>query len=299
MSILINQVPKLYEAVFNESVKRRVEITIVVMAICAFIVHLAIIALGSGDAQAGEAGHASPIAAIYTPFSFILLYEVFLLIYFLPKSFTASIAKQYEVISLLIARDLFYDIGEVDRGANWFKSESNLYLLLDAVGLLVVFFAIYAFHKLRSTSPRLPYTPRILHFIRIKQVMALALLPSLIGMGLFATGAWVADALATNTWMLDEFKNIDRVFYGDFFRLLIIVDVLILLVSFPFTTSYGQVMRNTGFVVSTILIRLSFTSAPIFDIVLVLSAVAFGYLTLAIYNRIEGMDAIVADADGE
>jgi hypothetical protein len=40
-------------------------------------------------------------------------------------------------------------------------------------------------------------------------------------------------------------------------------------------------------VISTVLIRLSFTSAPILDIILVIGAITFAYLTLIIYNRIE------------
>jgi hypothetical protein len=38
------------------------------------------------------------LSAIYTPFSFILFYEVLMLIGALPKSTTQSIAKQYEIV---------------------------------------------------------------------------------------------------------------------------------------------------------------------------------------------------------
>ena len=43
------------------------------------------------------------ITAIYTPFSFLLIYEVFLFLIYLPKSFTKSIGKQYEIISIIVA----------------------------------------------------------------------------------------------------------------------------------------------------------------------------------------------------
>ena len=39
----------------------------------------------------------NPISAIYTPFSIILYYEIFLLIFYLPRSFTTSILKQFEI----------------------------------------------------------------------------------------------------------------------------------------------------------------------------------------------------------
>ena len=66
-----------------------------------FFVHLFLICL----AYLGLFGEtppdllADPIAAIYTPFSFILIYEVYLLIFFLPASITQYIAKQYEIIT--------------------------------------------------------------------------------------------------------------------------------------------------------------------------------------------------------
>lgn len=296
---------RLFCSVFHERVKERFEVTIIVLAIVGFLVHLALVGLQQtgvvhiSDDPALQSG----IAAIYTPFSLILIYEVFLLIYYLPSSFTASIAKQYEVISLLIARDIFHDISESDRGAEWFRSIENLYLVVDAAGLLILFYFIYRFHKLRHRSPKLQHTERIDSFIQVKQMMALALLPAVIAMFCFSAGEWVVHALSSESMQLREFKELDRVFYDGFFKLLIIVDVLILLLSFPFTTSYAQVMRNTGFVISTILLRLSFTSAPILDILLVIGAIVFAYLTLVIYNRIEPLneprDALTRHCNGD
>jgi len=282
-------IEKLFCAVFNERVKQRFEVIIIVLAIAGFLIHLALVMLKQSGVVAlpDDPALNNAVAAIYTPFSFILVYEVFLLIYYLPQSFTAAIAKQYEVISLLIARDIFHDISESDRGEGWFQSMDNLYLLVDAGGLLFVFFGIYLFHKLRHFSPKLERTPRIDGFIRVKQVMALLLLPIVIGMLAFSAGEWIFHALSSDSMHIQEFKDIDRVFYDGFFKVLIVIDVLILLLSFPFTTSYAQVMRNTGFVISTVLIRLSFTSAPILDILLVIGAITFAYLTLVIYNRIE------------
>lgn len=283
---------KLFGLVFNERVKQRFEVAIIVLAIVGFFTHLALVGLKQSGILAlpDDPALDNGIAAIYTPFSFILIYEVFLLIYYLPTSFTASIAKQYEVISLLIARDIFHDISQTDRGEQWFSSIENLYLLVDAAGLLIVFYAIYRFHRLRQEAPRLEHTARIDRFIQVKQLMALALLPAVIAMLCFSTGEWVIHAFSSESMQLAEFKDIDRVFYDGFFKLLIIVDVLILLLSFPFTTSYAQVMRNTGFVISTILLRLSFTSAPMLDILLVVGAIGFAYLTLLIYNRIEPLN---------
>ena len=50
----------------------------------------------------------NPIAAIYTPFSFILVYEVFLVVYYLPRSISQYIRKQYEIITLIIVRSILF-----------------------------------------------------------------------------------------------------------------------------------------------------------------------------------------------
>ncbi len=284
-----------YERFLNEAVAHRVETSIIVLAVVGYLVHLGLIGLGHfGWLDLSQAAlFQDPISAIYTPFSFILIYEVFLLVYHLPNSFTASIAIQYEVVSLLIARDIFHDIAELETGGNWYISMDNLYLVLDATGLLLILLGIYGFHRLRLCSPRVPVNAGIRRFIAIKQAMAMALLPVVIGMLGYATGDWVLSAVNNHSMMLSEFKDINKVFYDDFFKVLIMVDVLVLLLSLPYSTSYAQVMRNTGFVISTILIRLSFTSAPILDILLVVSGIGFGVLTLVIYNHLANVESVL------
>ncbi|MGA0166588.1 MAG: hypothetical protein ACO39A_04945, partial [bacterium] len=50
------------------------------------------------------------LSAIYTPFSILLYYEVYLLILAIPNSITKAIGKQFEIISLIIIRDVFKDL---------------------------------------------------------------------------------------------------------------------------------------------------------------------------------------------
>jgi len=53
------------------------------------------------------------LSAIYTPFSFILFYEVLVLIAAIPESTTRSIANQFEIASLIFVRGFFKDIAEM------------------------------------------------------------------------------------------------------------------------------------------------------------------------------------------
>ena len=82
-------------------------------------------------------------------------------------------------------------------------------------------------------------------------------------------------------------QNLNYLFFNEFFTLLILVDVFILLLSFQYTERYSQLIRNTGFIISTILLRLSFQAMGLTSLILIISGIVFGLLILLIYNSIE------------
>jgi Ca2+/Na+ antiporter len=68
---------------------------------------------------------------------------------------------------------------------------------------------------------------------------------------------------------------------------LILADVVILLISFRYTEEYSKLIRNTGFIIATILIRLSFSADGFLTMILILTGVSFALLILKIYNAME------------
>jgi hypothetical protein len=119
----------LYKSVLSEKSKSTIERWILTIAIGTFLLHLVLIALAEFSffpVLGNSKLLSSPIAAIYTPFSFILLYEVYLLIYYLPKSITIYIAKQYEIITLIIIRRLFKDLSYLELSSDWFQIQGDL-----------------------------------------------------------------------------------------------------------------------------------------------------------------------------
>ena len=81
----------------------------------------------------------NPIVATYTPFSFIIVYEVYMLVYYLPRSITTYISKQYEIITLIIIRRLFKDLGNLEITSNWFDISGDLQFTYDLIASLVLF----------------------------------------------------------------------------------------------------------------------------------------------------------------
>jgi hypothetical protein len=284
---MIKTVENIFSGLFSEGNLKRFEKFILISATFGFIIHLLLILLNNNGyvdlSFFQDKLFVNPISAIYTPFSFILIYEAFLLIYFLPRSFTTSIAKQFEIMSLILIRKIFKDIPNVNLDDNWIQNESNLQLIYDLAGVLIVFFLIYLFKKLKEDLPKLPVHQNLDRFISYKKLISLFLVPTLSLLCVFSFLDWY------NYVFLDigTSSNIDYLFFESFFTILILVDVFILLVSFQYTERYSQLIRNTGFIISTILLRLSFSAVGLTSILLLVSGIVFGLVILLIYNNME------------
>ena len=283
---MIKSITKIHESLFSEKNIKSLETVILYLAVIGFIAHLGLIYLNkSYDLEflkGVENLLTNPISALYTPFSFILLYEVFLLVYYLPRSFTTSIAKEYEIISLIMIRKIFEDIPNLNTDSGIFN-QGSLYLLYNLIGILFIYYLIFLFKKIRKKIPKRVLDTDISRFIAYKKSMSIALGPILIILCIYNLYDWLHSALINQNIT----ENLSSVFFVDFFTILILVDVFILLISFGYTDRYAQIIRNTGFIISTILLRLSFSVSDLSSVILLISGVLFGLVILKIYQLTE------------
>ena len=93
-------------------------------------------------------------------------------------------------------------------------------------------------------------------------------------------------------------KNINKIFFDEFFTILILIDVLLLLFSFLHTDKFNQVIRNSGFIISTILIKLSFNIEGVLNTIITVIAVLLGVLILYIYNKYEKLENRFLSSEG-
>ncbi|TVP47131.1 MAG: hypothetical protein EA341_13010 [Mongoliibacter sp.] len=286
----------LYQKLLSDKTKKKGERVILIIAIASFIIHLMVIFLVDleviflgGSAELLQ----NPIAAIYTPFSFILVYEVYLLVYYLPKSFTNYISKQYEIITLIIIRRLFKDLSNLTLTTDWFSLKNDLQFTYDIITSLLLFFLIFQFlaksKKSYLSKPNNEYADdaNISRFIKIKKVLATSLIPILFIVALYSLSSWSIGVLQVENNSEDLIDNINNIFFEQFFTVLIIADVILLLFSFFYTDEFHKVIRNSGFIISTILIRLSFSVDGLLNNLLIVSAIIFGLLILLIHNKFE------------
>ena len=285
--ILQSKIESAFSRIYSDKVLKTVEKYILYLASIGFIIHLLIIFLknyGFIDLSHIDSKLlTNPISALYTPFSFILIYEAYLLIFYIPRSFTTAIGKQFEIISLIVIRKIFGDIPLVNLQSNWFDNQYNLQLIYDLIGIIVIFFLIYLFRRAKDNLPKKPVSEKLDRFIASKKLLSITLLPILVAICVLSFYNWISTSLITNTFDQD----LNYLFFNEFFTLLILVDVFILLISFQYTERYSQLIRNTGFIISTILLRLSFSAVGLSSILLIISGILFGLLILVIYNEME------------
>ncbi|MCH2451108.1 MAG: hypothetical protein MK198_13300 [Gracilimonas sp.] len=284
----------LFKNFFNENIKERIENITLYVATIGFLVHLTAVFLqmsGLISVHVEIQGFLSnPISALYTPFSFILFYEVYLLIYYLPRSFSVSIAKQYEIVSLILIRRIFKDISYLDFENIELFSAENLTLIYDIAGFLVLFFLIFLFRYLLVNRKSHTVTPNIEGFILYKKILCIILVPVFLFLSIYSFVNWIIELNQLSLGVITTIRDFNKIFYNEFFVALIIVDVLILIASFRYTDRYSLLIRNTGFVVTTVLIRVSFSTDGLTNVLLLISGVAFGVIILYFYSLYDKID---------
>ncbi|MDA8893682.1 hypothetical protein OAN30_01065 [Flavobacteriaceae bacterium] len=291
MSNYKNIIPFLFQKLLSDKTRTTTEKIILNIALLSFFIHLLIIYLlkfnvieFSSDTELLN----NPISAIYTPFSFILIYEVYLLIYYLPKSFTTYITKQYEIITLIIIRKLFKDLSSLELSSNWFEIKGDLQFTYDLIASLLLFLFIYLFQKQgkKKVKQQLDLKPDIEKFVKKKRLIAVILVPLFLFMALDTLFKW-SNGMSITTNEFTSLESINNLFFDQFFTVLILVDVVLLLISFFYTDQFHKIIRNSGFIISTILIRMSFGVDGLINTILILVAVLFGLAILSIHNKYE------------
>ena len=242
------------------------------LAIIGFLVHLlACLLYKFGHLELSDTNDFfdSYLDSLYTPFSIILAYEVYELIRAIPESFSNSIGKQFEVISLLVVRDIFKNLAEIDDSNINAVDSDVLFIAVEALAFTILFATALYFRKMTNTaSDSSKNDPAIERFITQKQNLACALAVVYVMVASYSFTSWTFGFIGGD-------NDLSRtVFFLDFFTWLIVSDIIILLSSYKHITDFLQLARNTGFVLSTVIIRVGigtpgYTGAVLF----ILSAV--------------------------
>jgi hypothetical protein len=277
---------------FTNSFKSRFEKLTLYFGITAFLLHIAVIfalRLGLLNPQYfPENLFGNPFAALFSPFSSLLVYEVYLLIYYLRQSYTKSVAKQLEIMALILLRNCFKDIGQLTEGK---VTLLNSDLTKDLSGFVALLLLVWIFYHLDAKRTEVKYELTAA-FIKLKERMSVFLLVVFFALSFYSFSIWLVDLIryADNHAALMDPSHI---FYTEFFTLLTFVDVLLLLSSAKNLQNTILIIRNSGDVLATFLARISFSLEGWERIILIVLGAAIAVFMLWISRR----SVFIANAD--
>jgi hypothetical protein len=283
MSKFLQLASNKFDSYFNARVVRKIELLLLRAAVFSFILHLAIIYLGNNFTYFQHFQH-SYLKAIYTPFSFILFYEVFLLIIIIPNSISEFIGKQFEVITLITLRSFFHDIADFNTSETInFQNPAFLSLVFDLVASIFMLGLTIVYYKIYNSSNNKEVIRELNQFINIKKVVSLSMILVLLVLSVTSLFNWSLDMLEALK-INDNYPNPNTVFYEDFFSIMIFVDVLLLIISFTFHSSFFIIFRNASFIITTILLRMSLTIEKPMNYIIILIGFLFAIASFFLYR---------------
>lgn len=263
MNTVLRQLDRLADLLLSPAARKVVEHSLVRISIVLFLVHAVLFAIheaGWLPFRMPESLFGHPLHILYTPFSAILVAEVYLLVYHLPSSFARSMGKQLEIVSLIEIRSVFRDLSVLQETA---KTESmmpwNDPFFPHIAGAVLLGASLVGFYRILPRRKARVEEQELERFIRFKRHLGAMLCLALAGIAAWSFGHWFMDLLAYAKGGSGTPIDPNSVFYGDFFTALIFVDVILLVTSLRYLSNYGLILRNSGFVVATIILRLSFS----------------------------------------
>lgn len=249
----------------HEKVYRKISVSLVFL----FVISLAIIELNRQGLL--PAGLAAPVPrnhfyAVHAAFTVILILEVISLIFVLPCSFSRSLGKQFEILSLILIRNAFKELSNFPEPLVYQGNEEEvLHILANGFGALLIFALLGVYYMIQKRGEGDSRQIDLYGFVASKKAISLLLLVSFIGMGghsLYQTALGI--------------EHPD--FLHGFYTLLILTDILIVLVSQCFHPSARMIFRNSGYALSTLMIRLALVAPVYYNVLLGSAAMVFAIL---------------------
>jgi len=205
--------------------------------------------------------------AVQAAFTVVLILEVISLIFTLPCSFSRSVGKQFEILSLILMRNAFKALSQFPEPITFAgNEEAILHILSDGFGALVIFALLGYYYKIQAFASEETMRPTDLYsFVAAKKGIALILLAVFAFMGIDSAFLSFNGSEKTD-------------FLHGFYTILILTDILVVLISQCFQPSFWTIFRNSGFALSTLIIRIALAAPPYFNVLLGLTAAVFAIL---------------------
>ena len=257
----------LHDRLLGKSAEQQVRKFGLTAAIVGFAIHLTlwflyqIDAINLGNASADLVD--SPLDALYTPFSILLANEVYQLIRAIPESFSTAVGKQFEIVTLLVVRDIFKRLSEIEFSGDWAVDSELKLIVLECLTFITLFTTSLIYRANSHTESKVDFQDsELMNFVQNKQKIAVVLLATYLIVAMSSFSNWIVSVSEGDGSVTRE------IFFLDFFTILILADILILLISYGYSTDFTNLARNTGFILSTVVLRVAIGATGVSSMVM-------------------------------
>jgi hypothetical protein len=223
--------------------------------------------------------------AIELAFSVLLFVEIFDLFFIITHSVADSVGKQFEIISLILLRSAFKELGHLPLNMSWDISslQTLLPIIADALGAVIIFLITVLFYNKQRHVQITKSDAERLHFVLQKKVVAAFMI-------LF----FICEILYS-IFLFFSTKTLNDNIFNRLYTVLIFSDILILILSLRYSNLYVHLFRYSSFALATVILRLSLSAPKYLNVMLSVSAGIFILLVSYVYNflnkkEIENLD---------
>lgn len=189
-------------------------------------------------------------------FTLVLCFEVISLIFSFVHSVSISMGKQIEVLSLVLLRNVFKEFSNFTEPIEWLQVKPFMLPMVScALGSFALFCILGFYYRIYQKRPITKNVNETGNFIKIKQTIAFLLLISFIIILIYEAFLYLKTGKSHKA-------------FETFYTVLIFSDILIILVSMRYSSSYLITFRNSAFAVATVFIRLALMSPPPYNALL-------------------------------
>lgn len=213
--------------------------------------------------------------AIEIAFVLVLTLEIISLVFTLPCSFSKSVGKQFEILALIFLRNGFKELSSFPEPIHYIDNQDRvLHILSDGFGALCIFALLGFYYLVQKKEKQESWKPgELLGFVAVKKAVALVLLALFVFMG--------GQALYQTVVGIEHSS-----FFNEFYTVLIITDILLVLIAQSFQPSFYAMFRNSGYALSTLIIRIALTAPVYFNVLLGLVAAIFAIALTVVSNQL-------------
>jgi hypothetical protein len=201
-------------------------------------------------------------------FYLVLAWEVAALAIGVAASVANAAGKQFEVFSLILLRHAFEAFGHLDEPVSWDRAREVAPAIgAYGAGALAIFVTLGLYYAAQRHPPLPGGDRERTSFVRLKKLVALALLA-------------IYAVLAGRAALMEE-----PAFFAQFYTVLVLADVLLVLVALRHSGAYHLIFRNSGLAASTVVLRVALTAPPAWSAGLGVASALFALGVTVACNR--------------